>query len=75
MTSFLQYHMQAKFPELFVDVTDVREGFETHRHFLISSILEGQEGIVWNEAPLLKYFAIRFPVSVDHSGRRTSIHF
>lgn len=47
----------------FIDSEDVKEGFHEHRHFLISSMIEGQEGLDWTGSPFWNYFLLNFPVS------------
>lgn len=43
--------------------SDVQDGFDDHRHFLITSMLEGQElGSDWAKAPMLRYYKQYFPV-------------
>ena len=45
------------------DVDDVREAFHEHREFLITSMLECQEGLDWAQTPMLNYYESKFPVS------------
>lgn len=43
--------------------SDVQEGFNDHRQFLITSMLEGQElGSDWARAPMLRYYKHFYPV-------------
>ena len=44
------------------DVDDVREAFHEHRGFLITSMLECQEGLDWAQTPMLSYYELKFPV-------------
>ena len=44
------------------DVDDVREAFHEHRGFLITSMLECQEGLDWAQTPMLNYYELKFPV-------------
>ena len=44
------------------DVDDVREAFHEHRGFLITSMLECQEGLDWAQTPMLNYYESKFPV-------------
>ena len=44
------------------DVDDVREAFHQHRGFLITSMLECQEGLDWAQTPMLNYYESRFSV-------------
>ena len=62
-TNSLQYLSQAGNPARFSDIEDVREAFHEHRMFLITSMLEGQEGVHWLNTPLFAYFKKNFPVS------------
>ena len=57
-----QYLVSGKSMRL-MDLDDVREAFHEHRGFLITSMLEGQEGLDWAQTPLLTYFNLNFPVS------------
>jgi len=57
-----QYFAQGRDPARFADAEDVRDAFHDHRDFLITSMLEGQEGIDWNDTPMLNYFQLKFPV-------------
>ena len=41
---------------------DVREAFHEHRGFLITSMLECQEGLDWAQTPMLNYYESNFPV-------------
>ncbi|KAM0800179.1 hypothetical protein BDR22DRAFT_821937 [Usnea florida] len=43
------------------DVDDVREAFHEHRGFLITSMLECQEGLDWAQTPMLNYYEMKFP--------------
>ncbi|CAF9943401.1 MAG: hypothetical protein ALECFALPRED_000294 [Alectoria fallacina] len=43
------------------DVDDVREAFHEHRGFLITSMLECQEGLDWAQTPMLNYYESKFP--------------
>ena len=45
------------------DVDDVREAFHEHRGFLITSMLECQEGLDWAQTPMLNYYESKFSVS------------
>ena len=45
------------------DVDDVREAFHEHRSFLITSMLECQEGLDWAQTPMLNYYESKFSVS------------
>lgn len=38
--------------------------FHEHKDFLITSMLEGQDGLDWTQAPILHYFKMTFPVSL-----------
>lgn len=42
------------------DVDEVREAFHEHRGFLITSMLECQEGLDWAQTPMLNYYESRF---------------
>jgi len=43
--------------------SEVQDGFDDHRQFFITSILEGQElGHDWARAPLLRYYKHYYPV-------------
>ena len=44
------------------DVDDVREAFHEHRGFLITSMLECQEGLDWAQTPMLNYYESKFSV-------------
>lgn len=44
-----------------LDVDDVREGVHEHREFLISAMLDAQEGSDWEHAPMYRYFKTKFP--------------
>ena len=44
-------------------LSEVQDGFDDHREFLVTSMLEGQElGNCWAKAPMLNYFKQKFPV-------------
>lgn len=42
------------------DADDVREAFHEHRAFLITSMLECQEGLDWAQTPMLNYYESKF---------------
>lgn len=44
------------------DADDVREAFHEHRGFLITSMLECQEGLDWAQTPMLNYYESKFSV-------------
>ena len=44
-----------------LDIDDVREGFHEHREFLISAILDAQEGDEWEQTPMYRFFKMKFP--------------
>ena len=44
------------------DVDDVREAFHEHRKYLMTSMLDDQEGLNWDGSPMLNYFKWKFPV-------------
>lgn len=50
---------------------DVREAFHDARGFLITSMLECQEGLDWAQTPMLNYYESKFPVS---QIRAQSVH-
>lgn len=37
-------------------VDEVRVGYNSHREFMITSMLEGQGGLDWQASPMLSYF-------------------
>ena len=41
---------------------DVQEAFHEHREFLITSMLECQEGLDWAQTPMLNYYESKFSV-------------
>ena len=45
------------------DVDDVREAFHEHSKYLVTSMLDDQEGLNWDGSPMLNYFKWKFPVS------------
>jgi hypothetical protein len=45
------------------DVDDVCEAFQLHREFLVTSMIEGQDGLDWTDTPIWNYFKLKFPVS------------
>lgn len=49
------------------DVDDVREAFHEHRGFLITSMLECQEGLDWAQTPMLNYYESKFSVGQVHT--------
>ena len=58
-----QYCAQSKNPSYPTDVDEAREIFHEHQEFLMTSMLEGQDGLDWMQTPMLKYFKMQFPVS------------
>lgn len=46
----------------FADIDDVREAFHSHREFLITSMIEGQDGLDWADTPMWSYFKLMFSV-------------
>lgn len=70
----MQYIGQGPGPQPLGDVDDVREAFHEHREFLITSMLEDQEGLNWDQSPMLNYFTLTFPVSrsrYSHPSRQS----
>ena len=57
----VQYLASGKSPRL-SDVDDVRDAFHEHRGFLITSMLECQEGLDWVQTPMLNYYESNFAV-------------
>ena len=45
------------------DVDDVREAFHEHSKYLMTSMLDDQEGLNWEGSPMLNYLKWKFPVS------------
>lgn len=43
-------------------VHEVRVGYNSHREFMITSMLEGQGGLDWQASPMLSYFENESPV-------------
>lgn len=56
---FKEYLTSGKSLRLF-DVDAVREAFHEHRGFLITSMLECQEGLDWAQTPMLNYYESKF---------------
>ncbi|KAG8530350.1 uncharacterized protein KY384_004852 [Bacidia gigantensis] len=67
---FSDYHTAGKYPARFADVDDVRDSFHNHRDFLITSMLEGQEGIQWTDSAVFAYFNGQFPDDVKRISSR-----
>ncbi|MCJ1467463.1 hypothetical protein MMC07_006088 [Pseudocyphellaria aurata] len=44
-----------------VDINDVCAAFHEHCEFLITSMLEGQEGLDWQSSAVLRYFKSKYP--------------
>lgn len=45
-------------------VDEVRAGYNSHREFMITSMLEGQGGLDWQASPMLSYFKNVSPVRI-----------
>ncbi|KAL6721571.1 hypothetical protein ACLMJK_000675 [Lecanora helva] len=58
---FQAYFSQRKDPTHPADVDEARAMFHEHREFLMTSMLEGQDGINWLDAPMLAYFRSEYP--------------
>ena len=63
VAEIMQYVGQGRGSNPLSDVDDVREAFHEHREFLITSMLDSQEGLDWDQTPMLNYFKWKFPVS------------
>ena len=63
-----QYFTQRKDPAYPADVDEARAIFHEHREFLMTSMLEGQDGLDWIDTPILAYFKSEFPVSQSTSA-------
>lgn len=83
LTNLPQYLATGAHPTRFADVEDVKDGFNEHREFLISQMLQKHEGINWEGSPIANYFLENFPVRTTsnnvpiHScstSRRTILH-
>ena len=58
----IQYLLQGKNYLCRADEDEVCEGFHEHSEFLITSMLEGQEGLVWQNSPMFQYLKHKFMV-------------
>lgn len=58
-----QYFVQRKDLSYPADVDEAQAAFHEHKDFLITSMLEGQDGLDWMQTPMLNYFKLNFPVS------------
>jgi len=61
-TKRVQFFEQRKDPTYPADVEEAQAIFHEHREFLMTSMLEGQDGLDWTQAPMLNYFKSKFPV-------------
>ena len=41
---------------------DVREAFHQHREYIVTCMLEGQEGLDWEKSAIFNYIKHKFPV-------------
>lgn len=58
----LQYLASRKGNNCFNDIDDVRKSADEHRHFIITSMIEGQENLDWVDTPMMRYYESKFPV-------------